>query len=313
MSYDPIKLKSISLAASTAVYEYEGDIALCNLASINLMKWITLSPTEKFQFMYLLVRSADNAIDNSFYVNPLGRKHSFAHRNLGIGTSNYANFLASNRARWESPEARKLTHELYEELSFYAIKSSIELAKEKSRCPVFNQTKWSQGLFPHELSKLSKLDSPLNYPLLMDWESIRPDLIRYGIRNSRLMAIAPTATSGKAINATEGVDAPRKLKTIQEGTYSLPFVVPNLKHNREHYQTMFSIPNRDVIELAAIRQKFLCMGQSVSLAYKSLTSAYEHVNNIMYAEELGLKTIYYSHTQKADIDEDEEVCEACGS
>ena len=313
MSYDPIKLKSISLSASTAVYEYEGDIALCNLASINLMKWITLSPAEKFQFMYLLVRSADNAIDNSFYVNPLGRKHSFAHRNLGIGTSNYANFLASNRARWDSSDARKLTHELYEELSFYAIKSSIELAKEKSRCPVFNQTKWSQGLFPHELSKLSKLDSPLNYPLLMDWESLRPDLLRYGIRNSRLMAIAPTATSGKAINATEGVDAPRKLKTIQEGTYSLPFVVPNLKHNREHYQTMFSINNRDVIELAAIRQKFLCMGQSVSLAYKTLSSAYEHVNNIMYAEELGLKTIYYSHTQKADIDEDEEVCEACGS
>lgn len=314
MSYEPIKLKSVELVGENSVYMYEGDIALCNLASINLMKWIALSPAEKYKFMYLLIRSADNAIDNSFYVNPLGRKHSFAHRNLGIGTSNYANFLASNRATWNSPEARKLTHELYEELSFYAIKSSIELAKEKSRCPVFNQTKWSQGLFPHELSKLAKLDSDLNYPLLMDWESLRPDLLKYGIRNSRLMAIAPTATSGKAINATEGVDAPKKLKTIQEGTYSLPFVVPNLKFNREYYQTMFNISNTDVIELAAIRQKFLCMGQSVSLAYKKLTSAFEHVNNIIRAEELGLKTIYYSHTQKADIDEEEEeICEACGS
>lgn len=314
MSYDPVRLKSVKLVEDNAVYIYEGDIALCNLASINIMKWITLSPEEKYRFMLLLVRSADNAIDNSFYVNPLGRKHSFAHRNLGIGTSNYANFLASNKVRWESLEARKLTHELYEELSFYAIKASIELAKEKSRCPVFDQTKWAQGLFPHELSKLGKLDSVLNYPLLMDWESLRPDLLKYGIRNSRLMAIAPTATSGKAINATEGVDAPKKLKTIQEGTYSLPFVVPNLKYNREYYQTMFNINNTDVIELAAIRQKFLCMGQSVSLAYKTLNSAHEHVSNIMLAEELGLKTIYYSHTQKADIDEeDEEVCEACGS
>jgi ribonucleotide reductase alpha subunit len=76
---------------------------------------------------------------------------------------------------------------------------------------------------------------------------------------------------------------------------------------------MFNISNTDVIELAAIRQKFLCMGQSVSLAYKKLSSAFEHVNNIIRAEELGLKTIYYSHTQKADIDEEEEICEACGS
>lgn len=317
MSYDPIEQTSSKLTGSESSFSFSGDIALCNLASINLMAWSKLAtPQDKFRFMYLLVRSADNAIDNSFYINPLGKKHSENHRNLGIGTSNYANFLASNKALWNSSEARRLTHELYEELSFYAIKSSIELAKEKSRCPVFNETKWAQGLFPHELSKLSKLESNLNYQLLMDWESLRPDLLKYGIRNSRLLAIAPTATSGKVINATEGVDAPRRFKKIEEGTYSLPFVVPNLRENREYYQLMFSIANKDVIELAAVRQKFLCMGQSVSLAYESLTSSYEHVSNILLAEELGLKTIYYSYTKKASLDEgeeDEEECEACGS
>ena len=317
MSYDPIIQTSATLSNSESHFTFSGDIALCNLASINLMAWTKLSsPEEKYKFMYLLVRSADNAIDNSFYINPLGKKHSENHRNLGIGTSNYANFLASNRALWNSATARKLTHELYEELSFYAIKSSIQLAKEKSRCPVFNDTKWAQGLFPHELSKLGKSDSHLNYPLLMDWESLRPDLLKYGIRNSRLLAIAPTATSGKVINATEGVDAPRRFKKIEEGTYSLPFVVPNLRENREYYQLMFSIANKDVIELAAIRQKFLCMGQSVSLAYESLTSTYEHVSNIILAEELGLKTIYYSYTKKASLDEgeeEEEGCESCGS
>jgi len=318
MSYDPIVQTSATLSNSESHFTFSGDIALCNLASINLMAWTKLSsPEEKYKFMYLLVRSADNTIDNSFYINPLGKKHSENHRNLGIGTSNYANFLASNRVLWNSATARKLTHELYEELSFYAIKSSIQLAKEKSRCPVFNETKWAQGLFPHELSKLGKSDSHLNYPLLMDWESLRPDLLKYGIRNSRLLAIAPTATSGKVINATEGVDAPRRFKKIEEGTYSLPFVVPNLRENREYYQLMFSIANKDVIELAAIRQKFLCMGQSVSLAYESLTSAYEHVSNIILAEELGLKTIYYSYTKKASLDEgeeeEEEGCDSCGS
>ena len=312
MSYEPITLKDSSLIGDSASFTFEGDIALCNLASINLAEFIKMTPKQKEIFMLLLVRSADNAIDNSFYVNPLGKKHSFNHRNLGIGTSNYANVLATNKLLWDSEGARKLTHELYEEISFYAIKASIQLAKEKARCPVFKETKWAKGLFPHELSKLGKSNSSLNYPLLMDWESLRPDLLKYGIRNSRLLAIAPTATSGKCINATEGVDAPMKLKTIQEGTFSLPFVVPNLRENREYYQTRFQVGNKDTIELAAIRQKFLCMSQSVSLAYSSTKSAYEAVTNLIYAEQLGLKTIYYTYSQKAE-EVEEEVCESCGS
>ena len=312
MSYDPIELVKRSLLDGKAVFEYTGDIALCNLASINLMSWVTMSQSEKEAYMYLLVKSADNAIENSFYVNPLGERHSKAHRNLGIGTSNYANMLASSKLRWNSEGARELTHNVYEEISYYAIKASIQLAKERSRCDVFKDTGWAKGVFTHELSILGAKDSKLNYPLLMDWEGLRPELLKYGIRNSRILAIAPTATSGKTINATEGVDAPRKLKTIQEGTYSLPFVVPNLRENREYYQTTFEVNNKDVIELAAIRQKFLCMSQSVSLAYSTLSSAYEHVTNIMYAEELGMKTIYYTHTRKAG-DEEPEACESCSS
>jgi ribonucleoside-diphosphate reductase alpha chain len=312
MSYDPIQSTSAKLINDKAQFEFEGDIALCNLASINLIKWAAKSPKEKEESMYLLVKSADNAIDNSFYINPLGEKHSKQHRNLGIGTSNYANLLASKRYLWDSEEARKLTHELYEELSYYAIKASIQLAKERSRCDVFNETRWAKGLFPHEISILGKKESSLNYPLKMDWESLRDELLQYGIRNSRILAIAPTATSGKCINATEGIDPPRKLKYIQEGTYSLPFIVPNLRENREYYRTTFQVANKDIIELAAIRQKFICMGQSVSLAYKSLKSSHEHISNIMYAEELGLKTIYYTHTQTAG-DEEPEVCESCGS
>ena len=312
MSYEPIELVKRTLSNDKAIFEYTGDIALCNLASINLMSWIVMNSSEKEAYMYLLIQSADNAIENSFYINPLGERHSKAHRNLGIGTSNYANMLASSKLKWDSEGARQLTHNIYEEISYYAIKASIQLAKERSRCEVFPQTQWAKGIFTHELSILGKSDSKLNYPLLMDWESLRPELLKYGIRNSRLLAIAPTATSGKTINATEGVDAPRKLKTIQEGTYSLPFVVPNLNNNREYYQTTFEVSNKDVIELAAIRQKFLCMSQSVSLAYSSLTSAHEHVSNILYAEELGLKTIYYTHTRKAGDDEPE-ACESCGS
>lgn len=312
-NFKPITFLKDELIDGKMVRTYEGDIALCNLSSVNIMTWINKTAEEKRDFMYLLVRSMDNAIDNAFYSNPLGKHHSLQHRNLGIGYANYANWLATNKWKWNAPEARKATHELAEELQYYAIAASIELAKERSRFPLFHESKWAQGLFPHELSILSTLDRPdLNFPLKMDWEALRPDLLKYGIRNEYLMAIAPTATSGQCINATPGVDAPRKLKTIAEGTYSLPFVVPNLRENREYYQTLFEVPNKDTIELAAIRQKFICMGQSVSLSYKNPDSAFEIIRDIMYAEELGLNSLYYTYTPVPD-DLVEEGCDSCGS
>jgi len=303
----------MSMSYDTVEGVGKGDIGLCNLASKNLMKWTTFTSEQKEEAMYLLVKSADNAIDNSFYANEAGLRHSQRHRNLGIGVSNYANWLASNKLLWDCKDARMGTHELFEELSYYAIKASVQLAKERSRCEVWAETKWSQGLFPHELSILGKTDSDLNYPLRMNWEELRTEMLKYGIRNSRILSIAPTATSGKCITATEGVDPIRKFKTIQEGTYSLPFVVPNLNQNREWYQTTFNVANKDVIELAAIRQKFLCMSQSVSLAYAKPDSAYEVLSDIMCAEELGLKSLYYTHTPIEGDIEEEGCGDACGS
>jgi len=311
MNYDPITQVKSELTGTNSQFTFDGDIALCNLLAVNLIKWVSFTDKQKEEEMYLMVKSADNAIDTSFYVNPLGEQHSKKWRNLAIGVSNYANVLASNKAMWDSEKARKLTHELFEELQFYAIKASIQLAKVKSRFEKFDTTLWNKGIFPHELSILGKLDSKLNYPLLQDWESLRSELIKYGIRNCRLIGLMPTSTSGKCINATEGVDPIRKFKTIQEGTYSLPFVVPNLKENRTYYQTTFEVDNKDTIELSAIRQKFVCMSQSTSLGYKKADSSYEMIKNIMYAEELGLKTIYYTHTQNAE-DREPEICEACG-
>lgn len=300
------------LTSGIMTRSYTGDIALCNLAAFNLEKWYYLSRSDKAEQAYILVRSMDNAIDVSFYANLIGQHHSQQHRNIGVGFSNYASLLASHQLRWDTPEARKFTHEMMEELSYYTIAASIRLAKERGAYPLYKQSRWAQGLFPHELSILHNSDSPLNYPLLMPWNTLRASLKEYGIRNEYLLAPPPTATSGKAINATEGADVPRKLKTIQEGTYSLPFVVPNLKQNRDYYQTTFEVANKDTIELAAIRQKFIDMSQSVSLAYATPDSAYEVISDIIYAEKLGLKSLYYAHIAKAS-DLTSDTCESCSS
>jgi len=305
-------LQSQNYGEQTLMRSYTGDIALCNLSSINIMEWCKLTTEQKEYLAYTLVKSMDNAIDVAFYANELGKKHSIEHRNIGVGISNYANYIASNKLLWSDEAARKLTHELMEEISYYTIKASIRLAKERGPFLLYTKSKWSQGVFPHELSLLPERAPHLIYPLLMDWESLRKDLLTYGIRNEYCLAIAPTATSGKCINATYGVDAPRKFKTIEEGTYSLPFIVPNLKQNRDYYRTIFETSNVDTIELAAIRQRFIDMGQSVSLAYKDVTSAYAVIKDIMYAEELGLKSLYYTHSPTQDDVETKE-CEGCAS
>ena len=117
-------------------------------------------------------------------------------------------------------------------------------------------------------------------------------------------------TSGKCISATPGIDAPKQLKSIEEGTYSLPFTVPGLREYRQSYETLFTIDNRNTIELAAIRQRFVCMSQSVSLAYTDTSSAHALISDIIYAESLGVKTLYYTHSQKGELTE---VCESCSS
>jgi ribonucleotide reductase alpha subunit len=97
-NFQPIKHLStdlVTINGKTKVqHNFDGDIALCNLASFNLTKWYYLSPAEKESNAYILVKSMDNCIDNSFYSNKYGYNHSMAHRNLGIGVSNYANLLA---------------------------------------------------------------------------------------------------------------------------------------------------------------------------------------------------------------------------
>jgi len=303
----PVQLVSKRVNIDSASFTYSGDMALCNLSSINLAHWITLTPRQKQDFMYLLVKSMDNAIDTTSYSNELGKLSAEKYRPLGIGVSNYAYTFAQQSISWSSAEARYLTHSIFEQISFYAIKASIQLAKERSRFPTFNQTKWADNIFPHELSILP---DKFKQELTLDWESLRAELSRYGIRNATLLACAPTSTSGKCINATPGIDAPKQLKSIEEGTYSLPFTVPGLREYRDSYETLFTINNRDTIELAAIRQRFICMSQSVSLAYIDTSSAYRLISDVMYAEELGIKALYYTHSQKGEI---AEVCDSCGS
>jgi ribonucleoside-diphosphate reductase alpha chain len=127
------------------------------------------------------------------------------------------------------------------------------------------------------------------------------------------MAIAPTATSGLILDSTEGIEPIRQLISIKTGTYSCTQLAPQLQKLRGNYELAWDIQPEDMMNLASIRQKFVDQGQSFSLYYKGRNdSAFEVLKDIMYAETVGLKGLYYAHSPKED-EEEEEICESCAS
>ena len=284
-----------------------GEIGLCNLCSVNLYKWYALSFEQKLALAMIIVRGMDNDIDYQFYPVKEGELANRSRRPVGIGVSNYANLLASQKLSWSSEGARQFTHELFEELTYCFLFASSILAKERGKYSTIGHSMWAKGLVPYALSLLP---DNLRYPLKLDWNALRSHIMTYGVRFSYHFAIAPTQTSGLAISSTEGIDPITELFTVKSGTYDIPYLAPNLVQNRQYYENAFDIDNKDIIELAAIRQAFLDQSQSVSLYYKTTNSASEIINDIIYAESLGVKTLYYLHAAKSDT---KDICESCSA
>jgi len=310
----PLKLISNKYGADHDTREYSGEIGICNLSSINAKEWDNLSEEEKDKFTYNLLLGMDNAIEVSYYDVKAGERFNRKHRALGIGVTNYHNWLASQKIKITDPESERATHELFESIAYYLTKNSIELAKERSRYEYFEGSLWSRGIFQHELYRehFNRVAPELNSRLKYDWDSLREDMMKYGVRFETLMAVAPGANSSLASPAgglTESTEPIRAFKIVKDGTFTLPFLAADLKENREYYETCWEISNRKLLTLAAIRQKFVDQSQSTNLYYKDLDSALELFQDIQYAEKLGVKTLYYLNSLKAG--DTEEVCESC--
>ncbi len=282
-----------------------GEIALCNLSSVNIMKWIKLSHTKKQEFVYNLLEASDNLITHQYYPIKEGEYANKRHRAIGIGVSNEAAYIASNKLLHTDKETELLLHELYEDLSYYILEGSVKLAKKRGAYSTYKDSYWFQGLIPLDLS-LSKI----NYKYKHDWNYLRQQIKRYGIRFSYHMAIAPTATSSQVIQATEGIEPVKQLSMMKEGTYTLPILVPNIHQYRQWYQSAFDIPISTANTLNSIRQKFVDQSISFSHYYQTTNSSFEIINDIIDAESKGLKTLYYLQPLKSDLIKG---CESCSS
>lgn len=279
-----------------------GEIALCTLSALNLGEINDLSEIE--DIAELTVRALDSLLDHQEYPAKAARDGTLRRRSLGIGVINLACFYAKNNVKYSDGSANNLTHRLFEAIQYYLLKASCKLAKEIGPCAGFNETKYSQGILPIDNYK-SSIDEVCSQENLLDWESLRADIKKYGLRNSTLTAIMPSETSSQVSNATNGIEPPRgfiSIKSSKDGV--LKQVVPEYQSLKDYYELLWDMPdNKGYLELVGIMQKFVDQGISANTNYKPAAFPGGKVpmtvilKDIILAYKLGLKTLYYHNTR----------------
>ena len=314
------------------LHDPDGEIALCTLSAFNLAMVDLNNLSELEETADVAVRALDALLDYQEYPVKAALK-TLQRRSLGIGVINYAYWLAKNKVKYSDGSANNLTHQLFEAIQFYLIKASMKLAKEKGACELFHETKYSLGIFPIDTYK-KNVDKLVSVGLKLDWDELKRDVAKYGMRNSTLSALMPSETSSQICNATNGIEPPRDLvsvKSSKEG--NLKQVVPDIETMKDDYELLWDInSNNGYIELVAIMQKFIDQAISANTNYDPLKSedgkvkVSEIIRDMLTAYKYGVKTLYYHNTRDHQSDEsttdikssnaevfsvDEEDCSAC--
>ncbi|HFC8466134.1 TPA: class 1a ribonucleoside-diphosphate reductase subunit alpha [Neisseria subflava] len=284
------------------INDAEGEIALCTLSAFNLGALNNLDELE--ELADLTVRALDALLDYQDYPVAAARTATMNRRTLGIGVINYAYYLAKNGVRYSDDSALGLTHRTFEAMQYYLLKASVNLAKEYGACPLFNQTVYSQGKLPIDTYK-KDLDTVCNEPLHYDWESLRADIVKYGLRNSTLTALMPSETSSQIANATNGIEPPRGLVSVKASKDGiLKQVVPEFETLKDAYETLWQLPgNEGYLKLVGVMQKFVDQSISANTAYDpnkfegSKVSMKQMLKDLLTAYKYGVKTLYYHNTR----------------
>jgi len=297
----------------------DGETAVCNLASINLSKINTVEDIARV--VPVAIRMLDNVIDLNFYPLAKVKKTNEATRAIGLGVMGEAQMLAESKIVWGSNEHFHKIDEVMESVSYYAIKSSSDLALEKGRYPLYEGSDWSQGLFPidkanKEACKLVDRGGLFGYT--HDWLALKDKVKRDGMRNGYLMAVAPTSSISILTGTTQAIEPVYKRKWFEENLSGLiPVVVPNLSPETwEYYIPSYDLDQNILVKAGAIRQKWIDQGQSLNIFLSLDKASGRYLNEIyMNAWKYGLKSTYYLRSQSPeatnDIEDRSQECVGC--
>lgn len=302
----------------TDVNSDEGEIALCNLAGLNLG---ILKGADTFYLMEKplkdIVKALDTVLDIQDYPVKAAEKQ-LKRRSIGVGVTNFAYWMAKNSLSYEDKNALPLIDELFEHFQFYLIKASMELAKEKGACEWFNKTKYAKGVMPFDnINK--EISSLVKRPHTLDWDWLREQVKLYGMRNSVLSAQMPVESSSMVNNSTNGLEPPRELVTIKtnKSGASTVMVLPEAKKLASKYTLAWDIVDNSCInKITAVVQKWIDQAISVNHYYNptlfegNQIPAKVIIKDIVEFYKLGGKNLYYANTLDA-IEVEIEDCESC--
>ena len=328
---------SSNLCTEITLNTSDDEVAVCNLGSINLVNHLTASGLDLERLertVHRAVRMLDNVIDINFYTIPEARRSNLRHRPVGLGLMGFQDALQALRIGIASEQAVRFADESMEIISFHAIAASSDLAAERGRYPSFEGSLWSRGILPVDSVALlaeARGGLELDTTETLDWSGLREKVRRIGMRNSNVMAIAPTATISNICGVSQSIEpAYRNLyvKANMSGDFTVvnPLLVRDLKERglwdevmisdlkyfdgslgaidrvpddlKALYATAFEIDSSWLIEAAARRQKWIDQSQSLNL-YIANPSGRKLDALYRLAWKRGLKTTYYLRSQSA--------------
>ncbi len=323
-------IRSSNLCTEIMEYTSKDEVAVCNLASISLAKFVE-DGKYNFQSLYditrIVTRNLNKVIDINYYPIPEAKNSNMRHRPIGIGVQGLADAFIMMRYPFDSDEARKLNREIFETIYFAALTESCEQAKTAGTYESYKGSPMSKGELQYDMWGATPTDR-------WDWASLKKDIKKHGVRNSLLLAPMPTASTSQILGNNECFE-PYTANIYTRRTLSGEYVIVN-KHLlkdlirlnmwddemkeklmaangsvqdipeipqelKDLYKTAYEIKQKVIIDMAADRGAYICQSQSMNLFVENPNFA-KLSSMHFYAWQKGLKTGMYYLRSKAAVD-----------
>jgi ribonucleoside-diphosphate reductase alpha subunit len=328
-------IKSSNLCTEIMEYTSPDEVAVCNLASIALPKFVVADPAtgflqfdhqKLFEVTQVATRNLNKIIDVNYYPVEEAERSNKRHRPIGLGVQGLADTFVMLRMPFESEEAQRLNKDIFETIYFASMTASKELSQKEGTYETWQGSPISEGIFQFDMWGVTP-DSGR-----WDWESLRTEVKKYGVRNSLLLAPMPTASTSQILGNNEcfepftsnmyvrrvlagefvvvnkhllkdliklGLWNDRMKNMIQQANGSIQDI-PNIPTNlKELYKTVWEIKQKVILDMAADRGAYICQSQSLNIHLQDANDA-KITSMHFYAWKKGLKTgMYYLRTKAA--------------
>ena len=334
---------SSNLCTEITLNTNEDEIAVCNLGSINLPQHIDEGKINIEQLkssVTTAIRMLDNVIDINYYPVPQAENSNKKHRPIGLGLMGFQDALYKLGISYDSEEAVEFADKSMELISYFAIEASCALAEERGTYETYKGSLWDNGVFPLDSIDLLAeqrgsdfIDQ--NTEKTLDWDKLKEKMSKHGIRNSNVMAIAPTATIANITGVSQSIEPTYQnlfVKSNLSGEFTVvnPYLIEDLKkeglwdevmlsdlkyfegslkqinrvpeHIKNKFKTAFEVEPRFIVEAASRRQKWIDQAQSLNLYIANVDGKKLDITYRM-AWYKGLKTTYYLRSMGATATE----------